>query len=411
MPIRQKIRPAVRDIVGQLVDNGFEAYIVGGAVRDLLMDIEPKDYDIATSATPEDVRRVFGRRRSRIIGRRFRLVHVYAGPDVYEVSTFRRAPSANERRERLDDDGVMIWRDNEYGTLEQDAERRDLTVNALYYDPVGDRGIIDLVGGVRDLEERCARAIGDAATRLEEDPVRMLRALKLVGLFGFRLDAALEAALRQRVDRIGLASQNRLFEELLKILATSRSEPVLEAFQRYGLLAHFWPALSAIWDTPVGERTRRMLAERDRRVDGGEYSSSKALALATVCLPYVVARLGGPGPDDLWEHDPEKEHHCRDAVQEFFQPFPVSRFFVARVRDIVLLLPRLSQQIRVSRLVRHPEYKYGREVFMILGHVCGWPADRLSGTPPPQDHGGPGPSRGRRPGGRRAPRPVGREMA
>ena len=140
----------MRSIIGQLVDGGFEAYIVGGAVRDLLMGLEPKDYDIATAASPEDIRRVFGRRQSRIIGRRFRLVHVYAGSEIYEISTFRREPSAGERRERLNDDGVMIWRDNEYGTLEQDAERRDLTVNALYYDPVGERGIIDFVGGVRD---------------------------------------------------------------------------------------------------------------------------------------------------------------------------------------------------------------------------------------------------------------------
>lgn len=393
------------------MDNGFEAYIVGGAVRDLLMDIAPKDYDIATSATPEDVRRVFGRRRSRIIGRRFRLVHVYAGPEIYEVSTFRRAPSANERRERLDDDGVMIWRDNEYGTLEQDAERRDLTVNALYYDPVGDRGIIDLVGGVRDLEERCARAIGDAATRLEEDPVRMLRALKLVGLFGFHLDVDLEDALRQRVERIALASQNRLFEELLKILATNRSAAILEAFHRYGLLRHYWPALAALWDSPAGEQTRLLLAERDRRVNGGEYSSSKALALATACLPYVISRLGGPGGDDLWEHDPAKEHHCREAVQEFFQPFPVSRFFVARVRDIILLLPRFAERIRVSRLARHPEYKYGRELFVILGHVCGWPEERLAGWPPPQEVGRTGAGPASRPSGRRAPRTIGREVA
>lgn len=411
MPIREKIRPAVRDLVGHLVANGFETYIVGGAVRDLLMDLTPKDYDIATAATPEDVRRVFGRRRARIIGRRFRLVHVYAGAEIYEVSTFRRAPSENERREHQDDDGVMIWRDNEYGTLEQDAERRDLTVNALYYDPVGDRGIIDMVGGVHDLEQRCARAIGDAATRLEEDPVRLLRALKLVGQFGFHLDADLEVALRERVDRIGLASQNRLFEELLKILATSRSLAVLEAFEQYGLLRHYWPTLAAIWSTPAGERTRLLLAERDRCVAAGGYSSSKALALATVCLPYVISRLGGPGDDDLWEHDPAREGGCRQHIQDFFQPFPVSRFFQARVRDMILLLPRLSQRLRLMRLARHPEYKYGRELYTLIGRVCGWPEERLQGCPQPDAAEGtsPGPKKRRR--GRRAPRKAGREVA
>lgn len=408
MPIRHQIRPVVRDIVGQLVDNGFEAYIVGGAVRDLLIGIEPKDYDIATAAVPEDVRRIFGRRRSRIIGRRFRLVHVYAGSETYEVSTFRREPSADERSERLGDDGVMVWRDNEWGTLEQDARRRDFTVNALYYDPVGDRGIIDFVGGVRDLEERCARAIGDAGTRLDEDPVRMLRALKLVGQFGFHLEPGLDQALRPRVDRIGLASQSRLFEELLKVLATSRGTTVLTAFQEYGLLTHYWPALAGIWDTPVGDQTRRLLAERDRRLEAGSCSSSKALALATAGLPYVVSRLGGGDLGSLWVHEPAIEHRCRAAIHEFFQPFPVSRFFSSRVRDIVLLLPRFAGRIRMSRLARHPEYKYGRDLYGLLGHLCGWPEELLADWPPPESPGrGPGGRHRPGQGDRRAPAPAG----
>ncbi len=409
MPIRQKIRPVVRSIIGQLVDEGFEAYIVGGAVRDLLMGLEPKDYDIATAASPEDIRRVFGRRQSRIIGRRFRLVHVYAGAEIYEVSTFRREPSPGERRERLDDDGVMIWRDNEWGTLEQDARRRDLTVNALYYDPVGERGIIDFVGGVRDLEERCARAIGDPATRLEEDPVRMLRALKLVGQFGFHLESGLEEALRARVDRIALASQSRLFEELLKILATSRTVPILEAFQHYGLLAHYWPVLSSVWATPTGEHTRRLLAERDRRVEAGAYSTSKALALATACLPYVASRLGGKELGELWAYDPPVDHHCRDAVHDFFNPFPVSRFFSSRVRDIALLLPRFDSRTRMARLVRHPEYKYARELYALTGRVCGWPDDILAGWPLSAEGLEAGTEPRPRPRGRRPPRAPRRE--
>jgi poly(A) polymerase len=411
MPIRQKIRPVVRSIIGQLVDGGFEAYIVGGAVRDLLMGLEPKDYDIATAASPEDIRRIFGRRQSRIIGRRFRLVHVYAGAEIYEISTFRREPSAGERRERLNDDGVMIWRDNEYGTLEQDAERRDLTVNALYYDPVGERGIIDFVGGVRDLEERCARAIGDPATRLEEDPVRMLRALKLVGQFGFHLEPSLEEALRGRVDRIALASQSRLFEELLKILATHRTVPILEAFQQHGLLAHYWPTLSTVWEMPTGRHTRRLLQERDRRVEAGAYSSSKALALATACLPYVVSRLGGGQLGDLWAHEPPAEHQCRDAVHDFFHPFPVSRFFATRVRDIALLLPRFANRVRMARLVRHPEYKYARELYALLGRICGWTDESLAGWPVSGESPEPGAEPPPRPRGRRAPRTAGRGSA
>ncbi len=413
MPIRHKIRPAVRDIVGQLVENGAESYIVGGAVRDLLLGLEPKDYDIATAATPEEVRRIFGRRRARIIGRRFRLVHVYDGRDIYEVSTFRREPTPEERRARADDDGVMVWRDNEYGTLEQDACRRDFTVNALYYDPVGDRGIIDMVGGVRDLEERCVRAIGDAGTRLDEDPVRMLRALKLVGQFGFHLERSLEEALLPRVDRIARASQSRLLEELLKILATRRSAAVLAALEQYGLLTHYWPALAGVWPTPAGEETRRLLAERDRRLEAGTGSASKALALAAACLPYVVSRLGGQDLGSLWEQNAVVDHQCRALVHEFYHPFPLSRFLSARVRDILLLLPRLANRVRVSRVMAHPEYKYGRELYGLVGCVCGWPEDILAPWPPPPEshsprrRGRPGPrDRG---GGR--PRAAGREVA
>jgi poly(A) polymerase len=401
----------VRSIVGQLVDGGFESYIVGGAVRDLLMGLTPKDYDIATAASPEEIRRVFGRRQSRIIGRRFRLVHVYAGGDIYEVSTFRREPSAGERRERLNDDGVMIWRDNEYGTLEQDARRRDFTVNALYYDPVGERGIIDFVGGVRDLEERCARAIGDPATRLDEDPVRILRALKLVGQFGFRLEPSLEDAVRPRVGRIALASQSRLFEELLKILATSRTVPVLSAFQEHGLLAHYWPTLSTVWDMPTGEYTRRLLQERDQCLQAGACSGSKALALAVACLPYIVSRLGKGDFGDLWAHEPGVEHTCREAIQDFFHPFPISRFFASRVRDIALLLPRFTSRVRMGRVVRHPEYKYARELYVLAGRVCGWSDDCLAGWPEPAEPDGPGAEHAARPRGRRAPQPARRDGA
>ncbi len=252
MPIRDKIRPAAAAVVQRLVDSGYEAFIVGGAVRDLLLDHAPKDYDIATSASPEEVQAVFSRRFCRIIGRRFRLAHVFSGGDIYEVSTFRREPTASERRGRYDDDGVMIWNDNRYGTLEEDARRRDFTVNSLYYDVAGNRGIIDLVGGIDDMRRRVVRTVGDPALRLEEDPVRLLRALKLVGQQGFTLEPELGAALRKHAASIRLASVSRLFEELLKIFFTGRSLEIFTAFADYGLLAHFWPA--SHWARPRGTR-------------------------------------------------------------------------------------------------------------------------------------------------------------
>ena len=401
MPIKHKIRPAVEHVIACLHEQGHEAYVVGGAVRDLLLDIDPKDYDIATSASPEEVRAVFGRRRARIIGRRFRLVHLYVGHDCYEISTFRRKPTPEERRGRVDDDGVMIWRDNEYGTLEDDAFRRDFTVNALYYDPAGDRGLVDLVGGVADLESRSVRAIGQSAVRLDEDPVRMLRALKLVGQFRFSLDADLEPALRSRVENIERASPARLFEEMLKILGGGHSWRILDTFRRYGLLRHLCPNIDQELKSSAGVLTQRFLRERDRRVTAGGYSTSKALAIATACLPAVSAALSPPGLEEpLWKYTEGIERVCSHEVRAFFEPLPVSRFLTARARDIILLLPRLASGRGVSRAVRHPEYKYARELFAVLTAVCGWGTAALAALPPPEPRAYSRP-RGGQPRGRR----------
>jgi len=380
---------------------------VGGAVRDLLLGIEPKDYDIATSASPEEVRDVFTRRRSRIIGRRFRLAHVYDHGEVYEVSTFRREPTAEERCVREGDDGVMLWRDNAYGNLEEDARRRDFTVNALYFDVVGDRGIIDFVGGVADLESKTVRAIGDdTAMRMAEDPVRLLRALKLVGLFGFSLEPGLEQTVREQGETIRLASANRLFEELLKILGNARGDAILEAFHEHGFLTWFWPRLEEIWNEPPGELLRALLAERGRRLATYcDYPPSKALLLATLMLAPMRADLGGDVPGELWEGQPGLEHACRNLVHGFMDPFPISRFLSARARDICMLLPRFQTNAKRGRVARHPEYHYGYELYSLWLVVQGRSQDELADWPRPRPAPAgsrdprPRPSRrGRRPG-------------
>ena len=185
MKRRLEVSDNAVEVISTLHDAGFESYIVGGAVRDLLLGRSPKDFDISTAAPPEEVRAVFGRRRARIIGKRFRLTHVYAGRELFEVSTFRRAPDGNGADER----GIkepqnapehLIFSDNAFGTAHEDAWRRDFTVNALFYDPLKEE-ILDYTGqGLADIEAHVVRAIGDPSLRFEEDPVRILRALKLV---------------------------------------------------------------------------------------------------------------------------------------------------------------------------------------------------------------------------------------
>lgn len=386
MPIRDKIRPAAVAVVKRLVDNGYDAYVVGGAVRDLLLGHTPKDYDIATSASPEEVQAVFGRRSCRIIGRRFRLAHVFSGGDIYEVSTFRREPTASERRGRFDDDGVMIWNDNRYGTLEEDARRRDFTVNSLYYDVAGKRGIIDLVGGVDDMRRHIVRTIGDPAVRLEEDPVRLLRALKLVGQRGFTLVPELSAALRRHAPSIRLASVSRLFEELLKIFFTGRSLEIFAAFADYGLLEHFWPAMARIWDDPLGATTRHALAERDAALRDGNYSNSKALALATACLPWVVSQLQEPDDaEGLWHPGSNCGPACSAAILAFYEGFVLPRFFSTRIRDMMLLLPKLADPEQAWHCFQHREYKYGRALLILLLHAQGKDCSAAEALPLPED--------------------------
>lgn len=222
--VRSHVDANALDVVEQLVHAGFEAYLVGGCVRDLLLGLTPKDFDVATDATPEEVRREF--RRCRLVGRRFRIAHVRYGRHVIEVSTFRRGEvdeDDDDAGARHHADSGLILRDNVWGTLGEDAFRRDFTVNALYYDPETEE-IIDFVGGLDDLEHRRLRFIGDADVRLREDPVRILRAVRFHAKLGFRLEDAIEAAIDPMAELLREIPPARLFDEICKIFVSGRSE-------------------------------------------------------------------------------------------------------------------------------------------------------------------------------------------
>lgn len=404
MDLRCKIKNGALQIVRRLVESGYESYIVGGAVRDLLLGCVPKDYDIATKATPEQVREVFGRRQCVIIGRRFRLAQVRMGDDVYEVSTFRRTPSESERRSRADDDGQMIWNDNVYGTLDEDMMRRDFTVNAMYYDPVGGE-VIDRVGGHEDLRNRTVRVIGDARIRFTEDPVRMLRALKLVGMHGFRMTEETESALHEKCGMIQLSSISRLYEELLKIFMTGHSHAILTAFQAHGFLGCFWPKLDEIWNQRVGKMCRRLLLARDQEFRRGCYSNSKAFALATACLPYVMHELeeySDGFEEDDWSHREGVAGVCLETIRRFYDGFVLPRFYSLRVKEIVLMIPALCNEELGYRYYRNREYKYGRLLVGLLVKGLGWDEELFERLPEPEK----ALALPRRRGRRRKPRPA-----
>ena len=228
---RKSIDADALRVLYRLKNHGFVAYMVGGGVRDLLLQREPKDFDIATSAHPQQVRKLF--RNCFIVGRRFRLAHVRFGRKVIEVSTFRRASVPEEG-------DTLIRRDNTFGSPEEDAFRRDFTVNALFYD-IANFSVIDWVGGLEDLEARLIRAIGDPGVRLREDPVRMLRAIALAARLGFTIHRDTAEALNALRGEIVRSSPARILEELYKILRQGRARETFEMLHAHGLLAYLLP--------------------------------------------------------------------------------------------------------------------------------------------------------------------------
>jgi poly(A) polymerase len=246
-----------------LQKGGYQAWIVGGGVRDLLLGLRPKDFDVATDATPDQVRTLF--RRSRVIGRRFQIVHVMFGRETIEVSTFRAIQNDAET-----DEHGRVLRDNVWGSQPEDAARRDFTINALYYDPIADL-ILDFHDGVRDLKKRSLRIIGDPEQRFREDPVRMLRVARFVAKLGFTIEARTRAPIRSLAPLISNIPSARLFDEMLKLLVSGHAMACLHELRREGLHHGLLPMLDVILEQPDGERFVTTALERtDQRVLAGK---------------------------------------------------------------------------------------------------------------------------------------------
>jgi len=257
---RNAISSSALKVCDVLAERGFAAYVVGGAVRDILLGITPKDFDVATDARPEQIRPLF--RRALMIGRRFRLVHVMLGPETIEVSTFRAADSKAAEK----DEHGRVLRDNVFGSLGEDARRRDFTVNALYYDCKSGE-LIDYHGGLADLKKRTLRIIGDPETRFREDPVRMLRAVRLAAKLGLSIESSTRAPIKRLATLLEHVPPPRLFEEMLKLLLSGHASACLRQLRHEGLHRGMLPLLDVILEQPLGERFVTLaLAQTDERV-------------------------------------------------------------------------------------------------------------------------------------------------
>lgn len=335
----------------------FAAFVVGGAVRDLILGRKPKDFDVATDATPEEVRELF--RRSRIIGRRFRLVHVMCGPETVEVSTFRGMNPVDETDDHVADEHGRILRDNVFGTQVQDATRRDFTINALFYDPATGE-VWDYHDGVADLKKRRLRMIGDPERRYREDPIRMLRAVRLAASRGLEIDAPTRRPIHRLAGLLAHVPPSRLLDEMLKLLLSGHATEGMSQLHREGLHHGVLPLLDAAMGRAVGERfITAALRNTDKRVLAGKPVSPgfvfAALLWPEVQAEYkVLAEKGEPPVPALYR---AMDHVMRTQAGKLAIPHR----YGADMREIWAMQPRFLQRAgkRPFRLLEQPRFRAG----------------------------------------------------
>ncbi len=417
---RKNIDEDALKVLYRLVDRNHEAYLVGGSVRDLLLGRAPKDFDVGTDARPNEIRRIF--RNCFLVGRRFRLAHIVFGKKVIETATFRRAPQPTDV---ADEHGLYQTEDNTFGTPAEDALRRDFTVNGLFYD-IKTFAIIDYVGGLKDLKAKLIRSIGDPAIRFQEDPVRMMRAVRFAAKLGFEICANDVKAIRKYAPTLANASVSRLCEEIQRLFVRGATERSIRLAHDYGLLAVLLPELDA-WISTSGTNANalwRALGALDRFA--ADHEVSPALSLALLYGPMAAELMGkrasGKRGNERFARRQAAEKALAPAVKQYRLP----RAVWMTAADIFELAPRFSQPpceevTRDVRFLNHPlfpECFAGAQVIAALGllptdHLSAWEAAYRRNGPParqaPGEEAPPAPNphrrrfRRRRRGGNRKP--------
>ncbi|GJL84156.1 MAG: poly(A) polymerase I [marine bacterium B5-7] len=353
---------------------GFEALLVGGCVRDLLLGYRPKDYDVATDATPEQVQDLF--RRSRIIGRRFRIVHVRMGREIIEVTTFRGAPEDIDSVARSDRGRILA--DNTWGDLDSDAQRRDFTINALYYDPITNEGI-DHVDGLADLEDSIIRVIGEPYRRFAEDPVRLLRAVRFMAKLGFDLSPESRSALEECVEFLGDVPAARLFDEVLKVFHNGRGELACQLLKQFNMLEILFPVLEP-WlkddADAIPPIIGKALANTDARVQQGKPVIAPFLFTAMLWMP-IQARF--EQLKDAGKPPIEALHRATDqVVADECHSVAIPRRVSSVVREILEIEHRLAERRSrsIHGLLENRRFRAAYD-FMLLRNAVGERDDEL----------------------------------
>ena len=355
---REQLSTGARKVCEILQQNGHMAYVVGGAVRDLLLGIPPKDFDVATDATPDQVHRLV--RRSRLIGRRFKLVHALFGDETVEVSTFRASaqpPAGEDSRDRQVDEHGRVLRDNVFGNRVEDAARRDFTINAMYYDPSTET-VLDYHNGYADLRKRLIRMIGDPATRYREDPVRMLRAVRFAAKLDGKIEPKTRAPISALAPLIGNVPPARVFEEMVKLLLSGHARACVHKLRDEGLHHGLLPMLDVILEQPLGERfVNAALDQTDRRIVQGK-PVSPAFLFAALLWHQVLAAWKQQQQAGLRPY-PALDVAMDSVLEAQTDTLAIPRRLTAIMKEIWTLQPRLEANTgrRPLLVLSHPRFR------------------------------------------------------
>ena len=365
---RDEISKSALKVLYRLHKSGYQAFLVGGCIRDALIGLHPKDFDVATDATPEEVKALFS--NCRLIGRRFRLAHVRFGREIIEVATFRAAANHEHDDAHQDDEGRII-RDNVYGSIDEDVWRRDFTCNALYYN-IADFSIWDYTGGVRDIENRTLELIGDAEQRVREDPVRMLRAVRFAAKLQFTIAPDVAEAIRENVELITNVPAARLFDEFLKLFQAGHAERTFDLLREYGLFGQLFPATEQELevDETFYQFIRAALRNTDRRVAAGK--SVTPMFLLGVFMWGPTRRIAAEiRAEEKMSESQSLSLASYQLVAEQQRRIAIPRRFTVPMREMLALQPRFTSTRgkRAMNFLEHRRFRAAYDFMVLLTEV------------------------------------------
>ena len=370
---RQFISESALKVLYRLNKGGYDAYLVGGGVRDILLGLKPKDFDIATNATPEQIKALF--RNCRLIGRRFRLAHIVFGREIIEVATFRghhdEKESQDKKTSKQSEHGMLL-RDNIYGSIEEDAERRDFTINALYYS-TKDFKVYDFANGVKDVEDKVIRLIGDVETRYREDPVRMLRAIRFATKLDMDIEAQTKAPIKSLAPLMANIPAARMFEEFLKLFISGKAVANFEQLRHYQLFKFFFPAVDQALDNNDEQLKRFILLameNTDKRINNEQRVTPAFLFAAMLWYPlqnYIkqINLNSSLAPQDAFFAA------LNEIMPEQQRSISIPKRFQGVMKDIWILQDKLARREgkKAFKAFEHPKFRAGYDFLLLRSEI------------------------------------------